>query len=376
MNVYLERFARTDFMPHGYCLKWTPDLVGLHVASDAIIALSYFSIPVALLWFVRRRKDLAFSWIFLMFGAFILLCGTTHVLGIWTLWYAQYYAEGAVKAVTALVSIGTAVALWPILPRALALRSPAQLAAEVANRTAELARAHRDLETMFFVASHDLREPIRSIQSFSQIIRTRYVDRLDERGLDYFGRIERASDRMNALLESLLELSRAQRLDVPSGTVSATEIVSSVLERLADRIRAKDARIEVADDLPRLRVDPTWVAAAIYNLVSNALKHCVPGEAPQITIEKFVPRPQEPSGQGLLVKDRGPGVAPQIRERIFDLFFRGVGREVEGTGTGLAIVRQVAERHGGAAWVRAREGGGSEFVVTFGGTVEDERSES
>ena len=118
MNVYLERFARTDFMPHGYCLKWTPDLVGLHVASDAIIALSYFSIPVALLWFVRRRKDLAFSWIFLMFGAFILLCGTTHVLGIWTLWYAQYYAEGAVKAVTALVSIGTAVALWPILPRA------------------------------------------------------------------------------------------------------------------------------------------------------------------------------------------------------------------------------------------------------------------
>jgi CheY-like chemotaxis protein len=118
-----------------------------------VIALAYFSIPISILWFVRRREDLAFSWVFVMFGAFILLCGTTHVFQIWTLWHAQYYAEGAVKAATAIASLATAAALVPILPRALALRSPAQLEAEVASRTAELARAHRDLETIFFVAS-------------------------------------------------------------------------------------------------------------------------------------------------------------------------------------------------------------------------------
>ena len=364
-----------DFMPHGFCLKWTPDLVGLHVVSDAVIALAYFSIPVSLLWFVRRRHDLAFSWVFVMFGAFILLCGTTHLLQIWTLWHADYYAEGAVKAATALVSLATAGALLPILPRALALKSPAQLEAEVAHRTAELARAHRDLETIFFVASHDLREPIRSVQSFSEMVRTRYSDRLDERGVDYLERIDRASARMHTLLESLLELSRAQRLNVPGERVAAGDIVQSVLERLSDTIRATNAKIVVNDHLPELRVNPTWAAAAVYNLISNALKYTKPGEAPQIEIEGFSPRPGEPDGLGLIVKDRGVGVSAQLRERIFELFFRGVGREVEGTGTGLAIVRQVAERHGGSAWVRAREGGGSEFVVTFTGTSHDESSE-
>jgi signal transduction histidine kinase len=365
-----------DFMPHGFCLKWTPDLVGLHVVSDAVIALAYFSIPFSLLWFVRRRHDLAFSWVFVMFGAFILLCGTTHVLAIWTLWYPDYYAEGAVKAATAMVSLATAAALLPIMPRALALRSPAQLESEVAHRTAELARAHRDLETIFFVASHDLREPIRSVQNFSQLVSKRYSDRLDEKGVDYLTRIDRASERMNTLLESLLELSRAQRLNVPAGSVPTAEIVTSVLERLTDTIRVTKAEIVVKDHLPRLRVNPTWAAAALYNLVSNALKYTAPGEAPRIEIEGFVPRPGEPSGEGLVVKDRGLGVAPQLRERIFELFFRGVGREVEGTGTGLAIVRQVAERHGGAAWVRPRDGGGSEFVVTFSGTAHDGTTES
>jgi signal transduction histidine kinase len=362
----------TEFMPHGFCLKWTPGLVGLHVVSDAVIALAYFSIPISLLVFVRRRADLAFSWVFVMFGAFILLCGTTHVLAIWTLWHADYYAEGAVKAATALVSLATAGALLPILPRALALRSPAQLEAEVAHRTRELARAHRDLETIFFVASHDLREPIRSVQSFSEIVRTRYSDKLDERGVDYLGRIDRASVRMNTLLESLLELSRAKRLSIPAESVSAADIVRDVLERLSDRIKATNAQISVRDHLPELRVNPTWAAAAIYNLIANALKYAKPGEAPQVEIEGFIPRPGEPPGLGLVVKDRGVGVSTQLRERIFELFFRGVGREVEGTGTGLAIVRQVAERHGGAAWVRPRDGGGSEFVVTFTGAAHDE----
>jgi signal transduction histidine kinase len=361
-----------EFMPHGYCLKWTPGLIGLHVTSDAVIALAYFSIPLSLVWFVRRRHDLAFSWVFVMFGAFILLCGTTHLFQIWTLWYAQYYAEGAVKAATALVSLATAAALVPILPRALALRSPAQLEAEVAHRTADLARAHRDLETIFFVASHDLREPIRTIQSFSELVRARYGGKIDEKGMGYLDRIERASVRMNTLLESLLELSRAQRFDVPADPVSTGDVVRNVLERLSDRIRATNAQVAVRDPLPQIRVNPTWAAAAMYNLISNALKYTVPGEAPCIEVEEYVPRPGEPAGVGLVVKDRGVGISPQLRDRVFELFFRGVGREVEGTGTGLAIVRQVAERHGGAAWVRARDGGGSELVVTFAGTAQDE----
>ncbi|MFB3819555.1 MAG: sensor histidine kinase [Candidatus Methylomirabilales bacterium] len=128
----LESLGLDGMVPHGYCLLWLPGLVALHVASDALIALSYFSIPFALLYFVRRRQDLAFKWIFGLYAAFILSCGLTHLLGIWTLWQPAYWLDGGVKAVTAVASVGTAALTWLLVPRALALPSPAAL--QQANR--------------------------------------------------------------------------------------------------------------------------------------------------------------------------------------------------------------------------------------------------
>lgn len=115
------------FMPHGMCLLWDPALIWLHLGSDLLTGLSYFSIPVALVVFARRRKDLAYSWMFLLFGAFIFACGTTHFLGAWTLWHPNYVLQGLVKGFTAVVSVATAALLWPLIPRALALPSPAAL---------------------------------------------------------------------------------------------------------------------------------------------------------------------------------------------------------------------------------------------------------
>jgi len=129
MSSLLSGFFDTEgFMPHGYCLMWRPAVFWLNLISDAIIAASYYSIPFALLYFVLRRRDLAFRWMFVMFGIFILGCGTTHVMGIWTLWNPDYAVDGLVKALTAAVSIATAVMLWPLMPRALAFPSPSQLA--------------------------------------------------------------------------------------------------------------------------------------------------------------------------------------------------------------------------------------------------------
>jgi signal transduction histidine kinase len=104
----------------------------------------------------------------------------------------------------------------------------------------------------------------------------------------------------------------------------------------------------------------------VYNLVANALKFTRPNEPPEIEIAPYHANGTAPAEVGLVVRDRGSGVAPEHAERIFQLFQRAVGREVEGTGAGLAIVRQVAERHGGRAWVQPREGGGAEFILTFG----------
>ncbi|MDZ8183384.1 MAG: PAS domain-containing protein [Nostoc sp. ChiSLP02] len=126
-DFVVNLFSAGSFIPHGHCYLWNPGLVWLHIISDAIIALAYYSIPLTLFYFVRRRQDLPFSWIFLLFGAFIIFCGTTHIAEIWTLWHPTYWLSGVIKAATAIVSLFTAIELIPLVPQALALPSPLEL---------------------------------------------------------------------------------------------------------------------------------------------------------------------------------------------------------------------------------------------------------
>ncbi len=118
-----------SFQPHGYCYQWNSGLVWLHVVSDALIALAYFTIPVILMWFIGKRRDLPFSWMFALFGVFIIACGVTHVLEVWNLWHAQYWLAGGAKAITAVVSVGTAVLLTRLAPLALAIPGAEEWAA-------------------------------------------------------------------------------------------------------------------------------------------------------------------------------------------------------------------------------------------------------
>jgi len=141
MWAFFERLLDSSTLsPHGICLLWEPELIWLHVVSDAVIAAAYFSIPVALSIFVSKRRDVDFGWIFWAFALFITACGFTHVLSIVTLWVPVYGIEGLIKAMTALASIITALILWPLLPKVLALPSPSQL------RAAELALAQEGLQ--------------------------------------------------------------------------------------------------------------------------------------------------------------------------------------------------------------------------------------
>ena len=137
-----------EFMPHGFCYLWDRDLIWLHVVSDVVIALAYFSIPITLVYFVRKKRDLPFHWMFLMFGLFIVACGSTHVLEVWNLWHTDYWLAGIVKSITAIASIITAILLFQLVPKALALPS-ADLLKEanqkLIERTEELARANAEL---------------------------------------------------------------------------------------------------------------------------------------------------------------------------------------------------------------------------------------
>src|SRR5690349_15170002 len=105
-----------EFVPHGYCYLWNPWIVWLHVISDSLITLSYFCIPVALIYFARQRSHLPFQWIFWMFGCFIMGCGTTHLMEVWTIWHPEYLLSGVIKAFTAIISVATAIVLVPLVP--------------------------------------------------------------------------------------------------------------------------------------------------------------------------------------------------------------------------------------------------------------------
>ena len=163
---FLRRIVSSDgLMPHGFCYLWTPGLIWLHVISDSLITLAYSSIPLTLLYFIQKRKDLPFNWMFVCFGAFILACGATHAMEVWTIWHATYWMSGMVKLVTAVVSVATAVLLVKSIPQALALPSPEALRIEVSQRrlaeealsraNGRLIQAHEEERTRIARELHD-----------------------------------------------------------------------------------------------------------------------------------------------------------------------------------------------------------------------------
>ena len=141
-------FASAGFEPHGHCFLWDRTLLWLYIVSDGFIAFSYYVIPIALVIIVRKRRDLVFNWMFLMFSAFIFACGTTHLMGVWTLWQPVYWLDGSIKAMTAGLSFATALMLWPLIPKAVALPSPSQLEKVNGELQKEVGERERALERL------------------------------------------------------------------------------------------------------------------------------------------------------------------------------------------------------------------------------------
>lgn len=166
MEVLERFFSQSGFMPHGHCYLWKPGLVWLHVASDAIVGLSYTIIPVVLAYFVRRRRDIPYNWMFWCFAGFIVSCGMTHYLEVWTVWRPDYWLSGGVKALTAAVSLTTALLLARLVPDALALPHPADLRAanEAIAETEALYRetleSSLDAFLIFRLVRDDAGEPV------------------------------------------------------------------------------------------------------------------------------------------------------------------------------------------------------------------------
>jgi PAS domain S-box-containing protein len=195
--------SSAGFMPHGHCFLWTPPLLWTYVLSDSLIGLAYYSIPVALWWFVRRRVDLPFTWMFVMFAAFIFACGTTHLMAIWNIWQPVYWLDAGIKAVTATVSLATALLLWPLMPKALSLPSPGRL--EQANReltkeVAERRRVEQELQELNEQLERRVSERTAELQTANKELR----QQIDERK-----QVERSLRESQRLLQAVADNSAA-----------------------------------------------------------------------------------------------------------------------------------------------------------------------
>jgi PAS domain S-box-containing protein len=153
--------AVNGYLPHGYCISWSPPLVVTYVVSDILIFISYFSMPVALGYFAHRRKDFPYQWLLWMFAAFIMACGSTHLMSAIVLWKPLYGLDALLKAVTAIVSVVTAIVLWPLIPHALKLPSPAQLRRVNAELQSEVAE-RRQVEEALRKTQDTLEETVRA----------------------------------------------------------------------------------------------------------------------------------------------------------------------------------------------------------------------
>lgn len=232
---------------------------------------------------------------------------------------------------------------------------------DLARNAAELARSNEELEQFAYVASHDLQEPLRKIQAFSDLLLVAGGDALGVEGADYLQRIRGAAGRMRTLIQDLLSLSRVTSKGRPFMPVELAEIARETLVDLEVQIQETGARITV-EELPRVEADPSQMRQLFQNLLGNALKFRKDGEAPRVTVSS------SRDGDRVIVtfSDSGIGFDDRYADRIFKPFQRlhASGR-YPGTGIGLAICRKIVERHGGSLSVKSSPGAGATFLITL-----------
>ena len=368
-------------MPHGHCYLWNDQLVYLHVISDALIALAYFTIPFALIYLVNKRHDLAFNYIFFLFAIFILACGLTHVLAIYTVWQGAYWLSGGMKALTALASIATAMTVWPLIPKILALPSPhhlqnlnVQLAEQVKKKQHAVERAEEfsKLKSAFVAnMSHELRTPLNAIMGYSQLLFTKESN--DEKR-KFLSTINTAGESLLTLINDVLDISKieAGKLEIKYAEVSLKKLFVDMNNLFSQKAEEKgiDFIVDFPDNAPtRALLDGPRVRQILLNLCSNAVK-CTSNGKVKISFQAKPATVNNKYGNRMniafVVEDTGFGISAQEQQEIFGAFIQAkhsTKQAIGGTGLGLAISLDLARAMEGDIKLTSTLGQGSCFTL-------------
>ncbi|MEM7770399.1 MAG: PAS domain S-box protein [Cyanobacteria bacterium P01_A01_bin.37] len=239
-----------------------------------------------------------------------------------------------------------------------------QIEQELMQLNQALHSSNEELEQFAYVASHDLREPLRKIRSYSELFAKRYAEHLDDRADRYIGYIVNGVSRMNTLINDLLTYSRLGRGDVTYNLVDLNQLIHHVIDGLSPVIQESQAHIEIVNPLPVMTVNSSQIHQLFQNLIENAIKYRSDAQ-PHIEVTASA----DESGWQFSVTDNGIGIAPEFAERIFVIFQRLHTRDAyPGTGIGLAICKRVVEHHGGSIWLESSESQGTTICFTLRNT--------
>lgn len=377
-------FGSQDFSPHGFCLAWNPVVLGTHVASDLGLALSYIATAGIIFLFGRKRPDVGFSGIFHLLTLVFALCGLSHLSELFTIWWPLYGIQGLFKAVTAILSVLTAILLWRLLPRVLLLPSPQQLTAinhqlesqveERRRKEAELlaAKDHavnaNQAKSLFLATmSHELRTPLNAILGFSQTLSLNLFGPLNERQSDYVRYIRESGEHLLRLINDILDISRidAGKLSLTLSVVSLGDALESSRVLILDRAREQGVTVttDVAADLPPVIGDEIRIKQVFLNLLSNAVKFTPKGGS--VTVQA---RSRGLNRVAVCVEDTGIGMAAEDIPKALEMFTQiddRLIRKYEGAGIGLPLTKALVELHGGLLDIASAPGEGTRVTIIF-----------
>jgi signal transduction histidine kinase len=418
-DFFRHFFEATGFLPHGQSYLWRSDILATNILGDALTALAFFSIAPMLYYLTRKRSDLAYKPVYSLFALFILACGATKLIEILTIWEPVYRVQGAIKVITGLLSLGTAIVLLRSLPKILSFPSHARL--EVANarllaeisereraqvalrqanealegrvqqRTAqlikinreleheietrkqtevslmnknlELVRINSDLDNFVYCASHDLKAPIVNIEGLVTALKEEIPQR-SEPVEEILHRLDGSLVKVDRTILDLTEVSRLQKTNghEEKKEIRFANVLAEVEQNIQDLINENKAVIKADfSGAETVSFSPQNLHSILYNLLSNAVKYHPENRTPEIEITSGV--------QGdcvvLSVKDNGIGIdLPRHEKKIFSLF-RRLNDQIEGSGIGLYIVKRIADNNKCRINVKSAVGQGSTFEVFF-----------
>ncbi|WP_397458281.1 sensor histidine kinase [Pseudomonas asplenii] len=408
MSSFLALLTDNRFMPHGHCYLWRPDLLWINVLSDGLIALCYVTIPFTLIYFIRKRKDIPFDWMFGAFGVFILACGTSHVMEIVTIWKPYYWLSALVKVITAIASVITAILLVKLVPVALKIPSPQQLARvndELREAQAELVTTARRAGMAEIATNvlHNVGNVLNSVNVSAQVLYDKvrafkgqgvarvvqlikeHPDDLgdfinhDPRGRalpDYLAKLADALVlEQQAMIDELAQLTRSieHMRDIVTtqqsyaGNSSMLE-PGSLQELIEDVVRICDvslARHQITlvkefNDIPTMALDKHKVLQILINLINNAKQALESVEERSLRIILRL-KATDDQRVRIEVEDNGEGICAEHLARVFE---HGFTTRPTGHGFGLHSCILAAQQLGGNLTAQsAGPGKGALFIL-------------